>query len=114
MGAFLATVPGTSVLSDRIYPDRVGYAAELARMGARAEVHDRALVIQGGPLHGAPVRAADIRAGGALVVAALAAEGESTISGMEFINRGYEDLAGRLRSLDVDVFRAEPVLAQAL
>jgi UDP-N-acetylglucosamine 1-carboxyvinyltransferase len=114
MGAFLATVPGTSKLSDRIYPDRFGYVQEMARMGARMELIERVLVVEGGPLHGAPVKAPDIRAGAALVVAALAAEGETVISGVEYLNRGYEDLQARLRGIGADAMHLEPALAKAL
>lgn len=102
-GAFLATVPGASFVSDHIYPDRLGYAGELARLGANVAVHDHVLSVQGAPLRGAPVTAHDIRAGGALVVAAVAAEGETTISGMDFVNRGYENLEARLRQLGAQV-----------
>lgn len=102
--AYLATVPGTSVVSDRIYPDRFGYAAELVRMGAEVSLKDRVLFLVGRPLMGASVRASDIRAGGALVVAALAAEGESQIEGLEYLERGYEDLPGRLRALGADIW----------
>jgi UDP-N-acetylglucosamine 1-carboxyvinyltransferase len=114
MAAFLCTVPGTSKISDRIYPDRLGYAAELARLGANAVVHDHTLVVEGSLLHGAPVRALDIRAGAALIVAAAAAQGETTISGMEFVNRGYEHVAERLRQLGADAYQLEPALAIAL
>ena len=114
MGAFLATVPGTSKISDRVYPTRLGYAQELARMGAKAEVFDSVLVIEGGPLRAAPVKAADIRAGAALVIAAIAAEGETRIEGVEFLNRGYERLEERLRAIGVDVGRTEPILALAI
>jgi UDP-N-acetylglucosamine 1-carboxyvinyltransferase len=114
MGAYLATVPGTSKISDRIYPTRLGYSQELARMGAKAEVFDSVLVIEGGPLRAAPVKAADIRAGAALVVAAIAAEGETRIEGVEFLNRGYERLEERLRAIGVDVGRTEPILALAI
>ncbi len=103
-GAYLATLPGVSVVRDRVYPDRFTHVAELQRMGASLELTDRTLVIRGGqPLRGHTVHAADIRAGGALVVAALAAQGRSRVSGVEFIDRGYERLASRLASLGADV-----------
>ena len=114
MGAFLATVPGTSKISDRIYPSRLQYAQELSRMGGKAQVFDSVLVLEGGLLRGAPVKASDIRAGAALVVAALAAEGETRIEGMEYINRGYERLEDRLRVIGAQVGRAEPQLAMAI
>ena len=103
-GAYLATLPGVSVVRDRVYPDRFTHVGELQRMGASLELTDRTLVIRGGqPLRGHAVHAADIRAGGALVVAALAARGRTQVSGVEFIDRGYERLASRLASLGAAV-----------
>ncbi|MGQ9753651.1 MAG: UDP-N-acetylglucosamine 1-carboxyvinyltransferase [Thermaceae bacterium] len=97
--AYLATVEGTSLVSDRVYPDRFTHVGELARMGAELHLRDRALLVHGKRLHGAQVRALDIRAGGALVIAALAAEGVTEIEGVYFLERGYEDLENRLRAL---------------
>ncbi len=111
--AYLTTVPGTSIVTDRIYPDRFTHASELARMGADVTLKDRTLMIQGRQLTGAAVEARDIRAGGGLIIAALAAEGESHIGGMRFIERGYDDIENRLRSLGVSVGRLEPELALA-
>ena len=113
VSAYLATVHGTSLVTDRIYPDRFTHASELARMGADVTLKDRTLMIQGKPLTGASVEARDIRAGGGLIIAALAAEGESHISGMRLIERGYDDLENRLHSLgaQVDVQRPELALA---
>lgn len=111
--AYLTTVPGTSIVTDRIYPDRFTHAAELARMGADVTLKDRTLMIQGRQLTGAAVEARDIRAGGGLIIAALAAEGESHISGMRLIERGYDDIENRLRSLGVSVGKLEPELALA-
>lgn len=107
-GAFLATVPGTSTVRDEVYPDRFTHVEELARAGARMQLDERRLTIHGRPLEGAVVHAADIRAGGALVVAALAADGDSEIHGVRFIDRGYEGLAERLRSLGAAVQRRAP------
>ncbi|MBA2666175.1 MAG: UDP-N-acetylglucosamine 1-carboxyvinyltransferase [Trueperaceae bacterium] len=104
-GAYLATLPGVSVVRDRVYPDRFTHVAELARMGAKVELTDRTLVVRGGSLRGAEVHAADIRAGGALVVATLAAEGASTVTGVEYVDRGYEHLAPRLAALGADIER---------
>ena len=102
-GAFLATVPGKSVVTDRVYPDRFTHVGELTRTGARLELRERTLVVKGGALHGAPMHAADIRAGGALVVAALAARGSSTITGVGYVRRGYERLAERLGALGAQI-----------
>jgi UDP-N-acetylglucosamine 1-carboxyvinyltransferase len=104
-GAYLATLPGVSVVRDRVYPDRFTHVAELVRMGARAELGDRTLVLRGGPLRGADVHAADIRAGGALVIAALAAHGRSRVSGIEYIDRGYEHMAERLANVGATIAR---------
>jgi UDP-N-acetylglucosamine 1-carboxyvinyltransferase len=106
-GAFLATVPGVSVVRDRVYPDRFTHVAELQRMGARMELTERTLVVRGGPLVGAEVHAADLRAGGALAVAGLAAEGTTRVLGVESIDRGYERFAERLSSLGASVARVE-------
>ncbi len=103
-GAYLATIPGTSVVTDRVYPDRFTHVGELARTGARLELREHTLVIRGGVLRGAPMHAADIRAGGALVIAALAARGHSTITGVQYIRRGYERLAERLGSLGANIY----------
>lgn len=102
-GAFLATVPGVSVVRDRVYPDRYTHVPEMLRMGARMELTERTLVVRGGALHGAEVHAADLRAGGALVIAGLAAEGETRIHGLESIERGYENFSERLSRLGAEV-----------
>ncbi len=103
-GAYLATLPGVSVVRDRVYPDRFTHVGDLQRMGASLALTDRTLVIRGGhPLRGHAVHASDIRAGGALVVAGLAARGRTHVSGVEFIDRGYERLASRLASLGAAV-----------
>ncbi|MEZ4630160.1 MAG: UDP-N-acetylglucosamine 1-carboxyvinyltransferase [Deinococcales bacterium] len=98
-GAYLATVEGVSVVTDKVYPDRFTHVDELSRAGAQMKLYERTLVIRGTKLHGAEMHASDIRAGGALVTAALAAQGNSLISGVEYIARGYEALPERLRAL---------------
>ena len=76
-------------------------------MGADIVVVDNSVHITGGPsLHGATVKGSDLRAGAALVIAALGAEGTSTISGLEYIERGYQDLVGKLKALGADIQRA--------
>jgi UDP-N-acetylglucosamine 1-carboxyvinyltransferase len=114
MSAFLSTVPGHSRITDRIYPTRFGYSAELNRLGAKTEVLDSSILIEGGTLSGAPVKASDIRAGAALVIAACAAHGETVIEGVQYLNRGYEHLEERLASIGVDVGRMEMQLRQAV
>ncbi|MDM7323949.1 MAG: UDP-N-acetylglucosamine 1-carboxyvinyltransferase [Thermus sp.] len=105
--AYLATVPGQSSVTDRVYPDRFTHVGELARMGAELYLRERTLLVNGTRLHGAQVKALDIRAGGGLVVAALAAEGVSEIEGMYFLERGYEHLEERLGALGARVNLSE-------
>ncbi|SEJ80327.1 UDP-N-acetylglucosamine 1-carboxyvinyltransferase [Deinococcus reticulitermitis] len=111
MSALLATLPGTSVVQDPVYPDRLTHVAELHRMGANITVSGYTQVIQGAPLHAAPVKAADLRAGAALFIAGLTCEGETIIDGVQYLNRGYERLAERLRGIGAEVRQPEPMLA---
>lgn len=107
-GAFLATVPGTSRVIDRVYPDRFTHVKEMQRAGATMTLNDRTLTISGGPLTAAPMHAADIRAGGAVVIAGLVADGTSEITGLEYIDRGYDELTERLTELGAEVTRVAP------
>jgi UDP-N-acetylglucosamine 1-carboxyvinyltransferase len=112
MVAFLSTVPGTSVVEESIFNARFSYVNELARMGADVKVamESNAAVIKGvAQLSGAPVEAPDIRAGAGLVVAGLAAAGETEIIGLEFIDRGYERLEELLAELGGQVQRSSGV-----
>lgn len=106
--AFLATVPGTSRVIDRVYPDRFTHVKELQRAGGTLTLNDRVLTISGEKLTAAPMHAADIRAGGAVVIAGLAASGTSEITGLEYIDRGYDELTERLTALGADVTRVAP------
>ncbi len=104
--AYLTLANGTSIVTETIFDGRFMYVAELQRMGADITVSDRTAVVKGvQKLTGAPVEAPDIRAGIALVVAGLQAEGETSIGGVEFIDRGYEKPEERLRQLGADVVR---------
>jgi UDP-N-acetylglucosamine 1-carboxyvinyltransferase len=111
MSALLATVPGTSVVQDPVYPDRLTHVAELHRMGANITVSGYTQVIQGAALHAAPVKAADLRAGAALFIAALTTEGETVIDGVQYLNRGYERLGERLRGIGASVRQPDLALA---
>lgn len=102
-GAFLATVSGRSTVIDTVYNGRYTHIEELVKAGLRFELDDNTLHLTGGTLHGANMHAADIRAGGALIVAALAAKGKSVISGLEYIERGYEAVAERLRRIGANM-----------
>lgn len=95
--AVMACGPGPSVMIENIFESRFNIVPELRRMGADIRTSGREAVVRGGNLRGAELRAADLRGGAALVVAALGAEGESRVSGIEYIARGYRDLAGELR-----------------
>lgn len=102
--AMLSIAQGTSLVTENVYERRFKYINELIRMGADIKQEGRTAVINGVPkLTGAQVAATDLRAGAALVCAALAAEGQSEVSGLEHIERGYEDLVGKLRSLGANI-----------
>jgi UDP-N-acetylglucosamine 1-carboxyvinyltransferase len=109
-GAFLSTINGVSHVEDHVYPDRFTHIEELKHTGAKYELNERTLTIHGATLHGAKMQAADIRAGGALIVAALAAHGTSVITGLQFIERGYENIALRLQGLGAEIHRSEVAL----
>ncbi len=112
MLTFLCTTPGTSVVEESIFNARFSYVNELVRMGANVRVameNNTALIKGGGPLSGAPVEAPDIRAGAALVVAGLAAQGETEIIGLEYIDRGYERLEEMLSALGGQVQRSSGI-----
>lgn len=114
--AYLALAKGTSIVEETIFDARFVYVSELARMGADITVSGRTAHVTGvAKLGDAVVEAPDIRAGGALVLAALAAQGTTEIGGLEFIDRGYEFLEERLASLGATVVRASgvaPVMAK--
>jgi UDP-N-acetylglucosamine 1-carboxyvinyltransferase len=104
--SLLAVANGVAIVSENLFTGRFRYVDELRRMGAKITIEGHHAVIRGVPrLSGAPVKAPDIRAGAALVLAGLVADGETTVSGAEHIDRGYEDFAGRLRALGADVSR---------
>ncbi len=104
--AMLATVPGRSAIRETIFEKRFGYVDELRRMGADIRVEGDTATITGVPyLTGAPVEAVDIRAGAAMVVAALQARGETQITNVENLDRGYEALEDKLLSLGAQVQR---------
>ena len=112
MLSFLCTAPGTSVVEETIFNARFSYVNELSRMGAdvRVAIDNNTALIKGGtPLSGAPVEAPDIRAGAALVVAGLAAQGETEIIGLEYVDRGYERLEEMLSTLGGNVQRASGI-----
>jgi UDP-N-acetylglucosamine 1-carboxyvinyltransferase len=104
--AVLALTEGTSTVTDKVYEGRFRYLTEMARMGVRARGEGRTAIITGvAALTGADVEATDLRAGAALVVAALAAEGTSRIFAVHHLERGYENLVEKLRGLGARIWR---------
>jgi UDP-N-acetylglucosamine 1-carboxyvinyltransferase len=102
--ALLTVADGTSIVTENVFDNRFSFVDELNRMGADVRNEGRHAVVRGVPrLSGAPVRALDIRAGAALVIAGLAADGETTVLDRLHVDRGYPDLAGKLRALGADV-----------
>ena len=109
MSALLTTAHGTSIIQETIFESRFKHMDELVRMGANIRVVDRTAIIEGVPtLYGAPVTTTDLRAGAALLVAGLMAKGETEIYEPEYIDRGYEHIEDKLRSLGA-VIRHEPI-----
>lgn len=108
MSALLTTAKGTSLVTETIFEQRFRHLDEIRRMGAHVRVMDRTAIIEGVPeLYGAPMTASDLRAGAALIVAALMARGTSEIYEPGFIDRGYEHIEDKLRSLGAEI-RREP------
>ena len=99
-------VPGRSLITEKVYPHRFMHAAELQRMGADISMEGPSAVVRGGsPLSGAPVMASDLRASAALILAALAAKGETWVQRLYHLDRGYERFEERLRTLGADIRR---------
>lgn len=95
---------GPSVITENVFENRFMFAAELSRMGADITIEDHHALVRGVELlQGAPVKATDLRAGAALVLAGIVAEGETRVSHIYHIDRGYEDYVGKLRGLGADV-----------
>lgn len=102
--ALCSTAEGTSVFVETIFENRFRHISELVRLGASIKVEGRVCVVEGvKTLSGAKLRAAELRGGAALVIAALAAEGTSEISGVSYIERGYESIETALRSIGADI-----------
>ncbi len=106
--AVLSLAEGTSLVTESVWNNRYRYVDELKRMGASIQVDDKTAVIEGvDHLTGAPIQACDLRAGAALVIAALSAQGESEISGVQYIERGYEHIVEKLRKIGADIQAVE-------
>ncbi len=106
--AMLSLGNGVSIIKERVWNGRFRYVEELAKMGADIDVIEDTAIINGVlSLTGATVRASDLRAGASLVIAGLAAEGETVVTGLEYIDRGYQDLVDKLKSLGADIQRVD-------
>ena len=106
MSALLSTARGTSIINETIYEQRHRHLEEIRRMGGQSQIHERIAIIEGVPkLTGCAVTATDLRAGAALVVAGLMAEGVTDIYNVQFIDRGYEHLEKKLSQLGAKIER---------
>ena len=107
--AVLALAEGTSLVTEGVYgANRFKYVDELKRLGAHIQVDGKVAVVEGvHQLVGAPIQACDLRAGAALVIAGLAAQGKTELSHIQYIERGYEDLVGKLRAVGADIALVE-------
>lgn len=104
--ALLCRAEGTSTITEGVWDNRFQYVDELKRMGARIKVEGRMAVVEGPVrLSGAPIRALDLRAGAAAVIAGLMGRGETAISNIEYIDRGYEKLDEKLKDLGAEIKR---------
>lgn len=106
MMAMLTMVKGTSVIVENVFENRLQVADEFKRMGAKIKVEGRSAIIQGVKrLQGAQVKASDLRAGAALIIAGLIAEGDTEICNTHYIDRGYEDIESKLVALGAKIYR---------
>lgn len=108
IAVLLCKAEGTSTITEGVWDQRFQYVDELKRMGARIKVDGRIAVIEGVQrLSAAPVKATDLRAGAAMVVAGLAAEGTTEVHNIKYIDRGYEKFEEKLRKLGADITRVD-------
>jgi UDP-N-acetylglucosamine 1-carboxyvinyltransferase len=108
ISGLLCTVNGTSIITETIFENRFMHAAEMKRMGANIKIDGRSAVIEGvNKLTGAEVRATDLRAGAALILCGLAAEGETEVTDIYHVDRGYVNIEKKLQGLGADIERAK-------
>ena len=110
IAVLLSLAQGMSILNENVWENRFRYIEELKRMGAQITVEGKSAIIEGVDcLKGAPVRAVDLRAGAAMIIAALAAQGTTKIEEIEHIQRGYEDIVEKFVGLGADIhLRVDP------
>ena len=118
IAVLLSIANGTSIINESVWDNRFRYIEELKRMGAQISVDGRLAVIEGvDHLSAAPVKATDLGAGAAMIIAALCAQGTSEVEDIQHIERGYENIEEKFRNLGADINRvhiAEPVIARAI
>ena len=108
MMALMTLTPGISIITERIFESRFMHVSELSRLGADIEIEGPSAIVKGGrPLSGAPVMASDLRASAALVIAGLAARGTTQVNRVYHLDRGYENIDGKLRRLGARIERIE-------
>lgn len=108
IAALLSICDGRSVVTENVWDNRYQYIDELRKLGAKVEINGRVAVIDGiDHFTGAEVKATDLRAGAAMILAALAAEGETVIDGVRYIDRGYEDVEYKLQAMGADIRRVK-------
>jgi UDP-N-acetylglucosamine 1-carboxyvinyltransferase len=108
MMALLLVSEGTSVVTETVFENRFMHVDEFQKMNASIKVDGRSAIVTGGvPLTGAKVTATDLRAGAALICAALRADGETEVTGLHHVDRGYVDITGKLAALGADIRRIE-------
>ena len=106
MMALLAVCDGAGMITETIWENRFMHVPEMVRMGANITVHGSSAIVRGVPkITGAEVMATDLRASVALVLLALVAEGETTINRIYHLDRGYEDIVGKLSAVGADITR---------
>ncbi len=104
VSTILCLAHGTSVINEGVWESRYKYVDELAKMGAKIQVDGKVAIIEGVPaLTGAPIKACDLRAGAAMVIAGLCAQGITEIEGVHYIERGYENIIGKLQGVGADI-----------
>ncbi|MBO5779002.1 MAG: UDP-N-acetylglucosamine 1-carboxyvinyltransferase [Clostridia bacterium] len=114
--ALFCLAEGVSRLTEGVWDNRFRYTEELRRMGADIQINGKTATITGGnPLHGTSVRAVDLRGGAAMVIAGLVADGQTSIDDIHLIERGYDNLIGKLSAVGADIWRvvySDPIVAQ--
>lgn len=106
MAAVLIKAKGTSIVRESVWDNRFRYVDELRRMGAKISVNDKTAVIEGvSELNASPLKSTDLRAGAAMIIAALTANGTSYIEDIKYIERGYEDVVEKFRNIGADIKR---------